>query len=150
MARPFHLPEQQEQENVNRNLKFATLIISLASLLMHYYLVTSVSKSADGDLFILVFSHRNNFVRRNTIRQTWFNESSFNELNSNVKVNFVIGSKYCDVETDDLLDPYSCVDVSLNTTEITKKLNYDVNNLVGQQSENENIHHSFSFKVSLF
>lgn len=128
----------------NRNLALVTLCLSLFSLALHYYIVV-LSSSTDVSVLIIVLSHRDNFDRRQAIRETWM--SRINK--SNVKVAFVVGDKACDIQASDLLDPYSCDPLPLNTNQIEKELVYKASNLVTRNDPYDSIQHGFSFQVIL-
>ena len=126
----------------NHRFHLATLILSLLSLGIHYYIVT-FNNSRDASLFIVIFSHRDNFESRQVIRDTWL--SLIDE--SQVKAAFVVGSLTCDIATVNLLDPYSCDSVPLNTTQIANNSLYRASKLVIQDGS-QVIQHGFSFKVT--
>lgn len=132
-----------DQEHTNRSrFSTITLFISAISLALHCYILLN-DDSKDVSISFLIFSHRYNFDRRDTIRRTWMKQV---QNLPDVRVNFILGDKDCHIEATDLLDAYSCQAAPINMTRISSESLYRASN-IATVDDSHSTHHGFSFKV---
>ncbi|GAB1602260.1 hypothetical protein Ahia01_000505100, partial [Argonauta hians] len=91
------------------NALVMTLALSglIAGLVVYY--AGQQSQKDFVDLVVLVSSARENFEERRTIRNTWGQDASSEQLRSRIRVLFVVGDNPCLVPPSDRVEVYSCV-----------------------------------------
>lgn len=66
------------------------------------------------EIIVGVLSARDNFIKRQTIRDTWWKHVSSNEtLSRRIDLKFVVGSTPCEIPIPDRTDPYTCAKYDL-------------------------------------
>ena len=107
---------------MNIRVSCLSLLILLLSLIilnfgsLYDFLVQSIDKKAKYHIFTAIFSARDHFEQRDTIRRTW--KRLFADENNN-RIVFVVGDRDCDVPKSHLHDLYSCNLHTFNTSLIS-------------------------------
>ena len=124
-------------------LLFAVIILNLSTKL-HYFLVPF--DKTKYRLFVAIFSARDHFKQRETIRQTW--KRLFADEN---KIVFFVGDRDCDVPKSHLHDLYSCNLQKFNTSLISntdKLYSQRITEFKSKATICSELHVGFAFQVN--
>ena len=137
------------------------IISGFALIFIDYFLQELIANNCSLNILIAILSQRSNFIRRQTLRQTWIQTiERINRNNSLVKSNadncriklsakFIVADKDCPIHTIFRTDPYSCrlknIEINSNNSENNLfEFNSNENNFVSYQT----LFRGFSFVVS--
>ena len=107
-----------------------TLVIALVSYVchVHFYQIFATNYCS-LNIFIAILSQRSNFVKRQTLRQTWIktaekiNRNEYNSCRVRLTARFIVGDRDCPIAPVFRSDPYSCrlnhIETNKNNTEIS-------------------------------
>ncbi|XP_071962215.1 UDP-GalNAc:beta-1,3-N-acetylgalactosaminyltransferase 2-like [Antedon mediterranea] len=83
------------------------LCIPMLCIFIGIFFLSNVKVNEEKELVVGILSARENFVRRDVLRNTWVGYTNA-KLQDRIKVKFVIGNKCCHIHEDDRISPYSC------------------------------------------